>query len=94
MEINSLAHEIINPLNIIIGYAELSKLEKIPESVNNNINEIIKQSLWCYQLLDNQLNHNKNVNINLEYFITELINEIKLINDNNEIILKIIKKKR
>ena len=40
MEINSLAHEIINPLNIIIGYAELSKLEKIPESVNKNISKL------------------------------------------------------
>ncbi len=78
MEINSLAHEIINPLNIIIGCAELSKMETISNPVSDNINEIIKQSLWCCQLLKTELEARQNSNsIDLYFFLEDIIKDIK-----------------
>jgi len=77
MEIDSLAHEIINPLNIIIGCAELSKMESISNPVSNNINEIIKQSLWCCQLLKAELEARQNSNyIDLYFFLEDIIDDI------------------
>ena len=77
MEIDSLAHEIINPLNIIIGCAELSKMESISNPVSDNINEIIKQSLWCCQLLKAELEARQNSNyINLYFFLEDIIDDI------------------
>ena len=55
MELTYLAHEIINPLNIIVGCAELSKLEDLDPLIKNHLNEIIKQSMWCCQILENKM---------------------------------------
>ena len=58
MEMNILAHEIINPLNIIVGCAELSKVEA--DQLKNNkiasyLNTIVSQSMKCCQLLEQQI---------------------------------------
>jgi signal transduction histidine kinase len=55
MDLTYLAHEIINPLNIIVGCAELSKLEDLDPLIKNHLNEIIKQSMWCCQILENKM---------------------------------------
>ena len=55
MDLTYLAHEIINPLNIIVGCAELSKLENLDPLIKNHLNEIIKQSMWCCQILENKM---------------------------------------
>lgn len=88
MDNKTLSHEIINLLNVIVGYAELTKLENLPENVNNNINAIITQSMNCYHLLDDELNDKNNGIINLKDFLNELINEIETLPlnyDNNYI---------
>lgn len=93
MELNSICHEIINPLNIIVGYAELLKLEDLPNDAKKNINEIIKQSMWCYEVLDNEINKNKDDIINLETFIKTLISELEILpinKQNNKIIFSTI----
>lgn len=58
MEMNILAHEIINPLNIIVGCAELSKIE-IDQLQNNKIasylNTIVSESMKCCHLLETQI---------------------------------------
>lgn len=88
MELSSLAHEIINPLNIIIGCAELTKLENIPNDVSYHIDEIIRQSLWCCQLLKTEISEtNKNIqDINIIDYLQDIINNFKnhpLINQKN-----------
>ena len=55
MDLTYLAHEIINPLNIIVGCAELSKLENLDTPIKNHLNEIIKQSMWCCKILENKM---------------------------------------
>lgn len=55
MDLTYLAHEIINPLNIIVGCAELSKLEDLDTPIKNHLNEIIKQSMWCCKILENKM---------------------------------------
>lgn len=88
MDNKTLSHEIINLLNVIVGYAELTKLENLPENVNNNINAIITQSMNCYHLLDDELNDKNNGVVNLKDFLNELINEIETLPlnyDNNYI---------
>ena len=75
----SLAHEIINPLNIIIGCAELTKLEgDIPYPITKNINEIIKQGLQCCQLLKSELEsqHNNNL-VNLYILLHHIIDDLE-----------------
>lgn len=102
-----LAHEIINPLNIIVGCAELLKLEQYKYNVetnynkynkknNNNIDnidnidnntdinkkinyldEIIKQSEWCCELLQFNIKEETEKDINLVKLIYEIINTIK-----------------
>ena len=67
MEMNILAHEIINPLNIIVGCAELSKVE-VDQLKNNKIasylNTIVSQSMKCCQLLEQQIKEQReNMNI-------------------------------
>lgn len=79
MEINHLAHEVINPLNIIVGCAELtiyelenSKLEK--EKIKKYLDLIVTQSLECSNLLKNTLLcKNKKNNINIYNFIKNII---------------------
>lgn len=55
MDLTNLAHEIINPLNIIVGCAQLSKLEDLDTPIKNHLNEIIKQSMWCCKILENKM---------------------------------------
>jgi two-component sensor histidine kinase len=67
IEMNILAHEIINPLNIIVGCAELSKVET--DLLKNNkiasyLNTIVSQSMKCCQLLEQQIKEqHENMNI-------------------------------
>ena len=91
MDINSLIHEIINPLNIIIGSAELikiknksdfelDKLKNIDNTFNNTenlLNQIIKQSKNCCKLLKNELINNKKDCFNIITFMDKLIKDIK-----------------
>ena len=60
MDLTYLAHEIINPLNIIVGCAELSKMEDLDTPIKNHLNEIIKQSMWCCQILENKMKDSVN----------------------------------
>ena len=60
MDLTYLAHEIINPLNIIVGCAELSKMEDLDAPIKNHLNEIIKQSMWCCQILENKMKDSVN----------------------------------
>ena len=41
MDLTYLAHEIINPLNIIVGCAELSKLEDLDTPIKNHLNDLM-----------------------------------------------------
>jgi len=79
MELSSLAHEIINPLYIIIGCAELSKLENIPDDVSYHIDEIIRQSLWCCQLLKTEISEtNKNTqDLDIINNLQNIVNDAK-----------------
>lgn len=91
MDINSLIHEIINPLNIIIGSAELIKIKnksdfEFDELMNmennfnnteNLLNQIIKQSKNCCKLLKNELINNKKDCFNIITFMDKLIEDIK-----------------
>lgn len=79
MDLTYLAHEIINPLNIIVGCAELSKLEDLDTSIKNHLNEIIKQSMWCCQILENKMKDSVDVSAfniisKLENIISDLRN--------------------
>lgn len=79
MELNHLAHEVINPLNIIVGCAELTmnelknkKLEK--KKIKNYLDLIVTQSLECTNLLKNSLLcKNEKLNINIYDFIKNII---------------------
>lgn len=79
MELNHLAHEVINPLNIIVGCAELTinelenkKLEK--NKIKNYLDLIVQQSLECTNLLKKSLLcKNEKVNINIYDFIKNII---------------------
>ena len=77
MEVALLAHEIINPLNIIIGCAELTKMENLPTNVSQHINEIIKQSLWCCEILKTEINNKQNTLINIQNILLNIVNDIK-----------------
>ena len=79
MDLTYLAHEIINPLNIIVGCAELSKLEDLDTPIKNHLNEIIKQSMWCCQILENKMKDSVNTSAfniisKLESIISDLRN--------------------
>lgn len=92
MNSSELAHEIINPLNIIVGCAELFKLEnekQIKKTHNKEINfeeantrlinyldEIIKQSMWCCEILQSNINENKNISIDISKLINDIIIDI------------------
>lgn len=79
-----LAHEIINPLNIIVGCAELSQLE-INQIKNNKIRNyldtIVSESMKCCSLLEQQIqerkNKNKYININLFNMINNIASSLK-----------------
>ena len=83
MELNHLAHEVINPLNIIVGCAELTinelenqKLEK--EKIKNYLDLIVKQSIECSNLLKNSLLcKNDSKIINIYDFIKNIILDYK-----------------
>jgi len=62
IEMNILAHEIINPLNIIVGCAELSKVETgilKNNKIASYLNTIVSQSMKCCQLLEQQIKEQK-----------------------------------
>jgi signal transduction histidine kinase len=81
MDINSLTHEIINPLNIIIGSAELLKLDD--KELKNKIDKkklldnIIQQSKNCCNLLKTELEKNKKDCFELVDFLNKIIEDIK-----------------
>lgn len=91
MNIGEIAHEIINPLNIIVGCAELLKLDcdnninKLYKNNNKNkgdekinyIDEIIKQCMWCSELLQINVCNDKEKVVNLVNLLNELINDTK-----------------
>jgi len=84
MEIDMLAHEIINPLNIIVGCAELSQIE-INQIKNNKIRNyldtIVSESMKCCSLLEQQIqerkNKNKYININLFNIVNHISASLK-----------------
>tara|TARA_B100001093_G_scaffold498082_1_gene545749 strand:- start:88 stop:729 length:642 start_codon:yes stop_codon:yes gene_type:complete len=75
----SLAHEIINPLNVIVGYAELTKNEKDKSKIMENLDLIIKESMWCSTLLKEELEMYslKSKDYNFYEILTESISNIK-----------------
>ena len=82
LEIETLAHEIINPLNIIVGCAELSKLENSQNNRNkqyNHISEyldlILNQSKECCSILKEQIENYKSKKFKLTE-VHHLIEEI------------------
>lgn len=87
MDLSYLAHEIINPLNIIVGCAELSKLEALDLPIKNHLNEIIKQSMWCCKILENKMkdsvdNSSFDIISKLENIIGDLRNH-PIVQENN-----------
>ena len=90
LEIETLAHEIINPLNIIVGCAELSKLETKNTNTNSNNlaqSEESSQSQLSHYL-DLILNQSKNV-------VQFLKNKSIIINQKNltlKMLIKLLKK--
>ena len=84
MEIDMLAHEIINPLNIIVGCAELSQIE-INQTKNNKIRNyldtIVTESMKCCSLLERQIKERKHkdkyININLFNLVNNVASSLK-----------------
>ncbi len=67
------AHEINNPLGIIIGFGELLAEELDPDShLHEDINLIIKHALHCKKIVENLLNFARN---SQEFFETTEVNE-------------------
>ena len=62
LEIETLAHEIINPLNIIVGCAELSKIKNNhkDKQINEYLDLILNQSKECCTLLNEKIQNWKN----------------------------------
>ena len=79
MEIDMLAHEIINPLNIIVGCAELSQLE-INQTKNNKIRNyldtIVSESMKCCSLLETQIQERKNKDKHIKINLFNLVNNV------------------
>lgn len=75
----SLAHEIINPLNVIVGYAELTKSEKDKSIIMENLDHIIKESMWCSTLLKEELEMYtlRSTDYNFYEILSESIDNIK-----------------
>ena len=75
----SLAHEIINPLNVIVGYAELTKSEKNKSIIMENLDHIIKESIWCSTLLKEELEMYtlRTTDYNFYEILSESIDNIK-----------------
>ena len=62
MDIDTLSHEIINPLNIIVGCAELSQIEA--DQINNDkianyLKTIVSESMKCCSLLEQTIKETK-----------------------------------
>jgi len=74
LEIETLAHEIINPLNIIVGCAELSKLENKTDNkqISQYLELILNQSRECCSILRDQIITHKNSNKNTQFSPTEV----------------------
>lgn len=64
MDIDTLSHEIINPLNIIVGCAELSQIEA--DQINNDkianyLKTIVSESMKCCSLLEQTIKETKTI---------------------------------
>lgn len=64
MDMNTLSHEIINPLNIIVGCAELSQIEA--DQINNDkianyLKTIVSESMKCCSLLEQTIKETKTI---------------------------------
>ena len=84
MEIDILAHEIINPLNIIVGCAELSAIEANQlknDKIGNYLKTIVSQSMKCCSMLEQQLQQQKEDSIYSEIdfvrFVETIISTLK-----------------
>jgi signal transduction histidine kinase len=75
-----LIHEIINPLNIIVGYAELSKIESELSKKNEHLDEIIRQSMLCCSMLNEKLNQQLEHIISLDFLLNTLDNSVSNLN--------------
>lgn len=92
MEIDILAHEIINPLNIIVGCAELSAIEANQlknDKITNYLKTIVSQSIKCCSMLEQQIQQCDNsiyCELDFACFIKTIISTLKnhpLLNDRN-----------
>ena len=84
MEIDILAYEIINPLNIIVGCAELSAIEANQlknDKIGNYLKTIVSQSMKCCSMLEQQLQQQKEDSIYSEIdfvrFVETIISTLK-----------------
>lgn len=83
MEIDILAHEIINPLNIIVGCAELSAIEANQlknDKIGNYLKTIVSQSMKCCSMLEQQIQQRNNsiyYDVDFAYFIKTIISTLK-----------------
>jgi two-component sensor histidine kinase len=85
MEMNILAHEIINPLNIIVGCAELSKIEidtMKNTKIRSYLNTIVSESMKCCHILEKQIKHqNESASFRKMDFIEVITHIISSFND-------------
>ena len=83
MEIDILAHEIINPLNIIVGCAELSAIEANQlknDKITNYLKTIVSQSIKCCSMLEQQIQQCDNsiyCELDFACFIKRIISTLK-----------------
>lgn len=83
MEIDILAHEIINPLNIIVGCAELSAIEANQlknDKITNYLKTIVSQSMKCCSMLEQQIQQCDNsiyCELDFPCFIKRIISTLK-----------------
>lgn len=90
MEMDILAHEIINPLNIIVGCAELSiiELNNDKEKLLQYLDTIKQQSLICCNLLQEQIKEIKESKTLFKSInIINLINKLIVSFKNNPLII-------
>lgn len=96
MDISILSHEIINPLNIVVGCAELSKIEADlikNEKICKYLKTIVSESMKCCSLLKETLQHNKlsKTTFNILKDTQKIINNFEchplLFNNNKRIVL-------
>ncbi len=84
MEIDMLAHEIINPLNIIVGCAELTQAEATHlknDKIINYLETIVSESMKCCSLLEQQIvekkNDDKKYKVDLKNLVYKVVKSLK-----------------